>query len=332
MAEEGRTLGFRFTGRASEYFRIWVIGVALSWLTLGVYSAWAKVRTQQYFYRHTWLDGSSFEYVAEPRAILLGRLLLALALVVLFALQLLHVGAAAVALLLLLAITPWVVDRAVSFRARSSRFRNVSAGFDSSLSGVYRVFFKSYLATLLSLGFGYPHARQARTAYVVDGLSHGDARIVWRTVGSEYFAAYKNAALLLLPAFALEWAEKHVSGLGGTLLRLLAFVWVLVPSVYLRQALANLLYDGMWIGTHRLRSRQRFWPLCALYVTNTLLVLGTLGVAIPWASIRLARYRVETLELELQGPLEVRARHEPARRGTYGEAAADLGGVDIGLG
>lgn len=34
----------RFTGTGAEYFRIWVVHLLLTLLTLGLYSAWAKVR------------------------------------------------------------------------------------------------------------------------------------------------------------------------------------------------------------------------------------------------------------------------------------------------
>jgi uncharacterized membrane protein YjgN (DUF898 family) len=70
-----RQLPFEFSGNGLEYFRIWLVNVALSILTLGVYSAWAKVRTNRYFWRHTHLDATSFDYVANPVAILKGRLL-----------------------------------------------------------------------------------------------------------------------------------------------------------------------------------------------------------------------------------------------------------------
>ncbi len=33
-----------FTGTAGDYFRIWIANIALTLLTLGIYSAWAKVR------------------------------------------------------------------------------------------------------------------------------------------------------------------------------------------------------------------------------------------------------------------------------------------------
>nr|HPQ96582.1 DUF898 family protein [Thiolinea sp.] len=77
--------GFEFTGSGSEYFRIWITNILLTLLTLGIYSAWAKVRTRRYFYGNTLLDGSSFEYHARPLAILKGR-------VIAVALLLLYVG------------------------------------------------------------------------------------------------------------------------------------------------------------------------------------------------------------------------------------------------
>ena len=54
-----------FRGRGGEYFRIWIVNIALSVLTLGIYTAWAKVRTQRYFYGNTYLAGESFVYHAS---------------------------------------------------------------------------------------------------------------------------------------------------------------------------------------------------------------------------------------------------------------------------
>jgi uncharacterized membrane protein YjgN (DUF898 family) len=66
---------FAFTGSGSEYFRIWVVNLLLTVLTLGIYSAWAKVRRLQYFDRNTLLAGASFDFHGDPKAILKGRLL-----------------------------------------------------------------------------------------------------------------------------------------------------------------------------------------------------------------------------------------------------------------
>jgi uncharacterized protein DUF898 len=63
-----------FTGRGAEYFRIWVVNLLLTLLTLGVYSAWAKVRKARYLRQNTRLDGHVFDFHGKPLAIFRGRL------------------------------------------------------------------------------------------------------------------------------------------------------------------------------------------------------------------------------------------------------------------
>ena len=40
--------GIEFSGSAREYFGIWIVNLILTIITLGIYSAWAKVRRQIY--------------------------------------------------------------------------------------------------------------------------------------------------------------------------------------------------------------------------------------------------------------------------------------------
>ena len=68
---------FEFHGNGGEYFRIWIVNLLLTLVTLGIYGAWAKVRRLRYFYGSTELAGSAFEYHGEPRKILKGRLIAA---------------------------------------------------------------------------------------------------------------------------------------------------------------------------------------------------------------------------------------------------------------
>lgn len=129
---------FHFTGTGGEYFKIWIVNLILSILTLGIYSAWAKVRTNRYFYGNTQVDNSGFEYHAKPLAILKGRLIaVALLLIYVMVGQMLPAAGAAFALLLLFA-TPWVIWKSMQFNARMASFRNVRFGFYGSLTDSYR--------------------------------------------------------------------------------------------------------------------------------------------------------------------------------------------------
>src|SRR5260370_8359218 len=75
VADRGKRHPVEFTADAGEYFRIWIVNLALAIVTLGIYSAWAKVRKRRYFYGHTRVDGDTFDYRPNPIAILKRRLI-----------------------------------------------------------------------------------------------------------------------------------------------------------------------------------------------------------------------------------------------------------------
>ncbi|MFL6657589.1 MAG: YjgN family protein [Massilia sp.] len=130
---------FQFTGTGKEYFRIWVVNLLLTILTLGVYSAWAKVRRLQYFYRNTRIDGSTFDYHGKPGAILKGRVL-ALILVVAYkvAFELSRPAAAAVALLLVV-LVPWLLARSFRFKMVNSSYRGLRFRYTGTARDAYKM-------------------------------------------------------------------------------------------------------------------------------------------------------------------------------------------------
>src|SRR5437763_13698019 len=68
-------LDIRFTGSGSEYFRIWIVNLLLTIVTLTLYYPWAKVRRLRYFYGNTLVDGQPLGFHAEPAKMLRGYLL-----------------------------------------------------------------------------------------------------------------------------------------------------------------------------------------------------------------------------------------------------------------
>jgi uncharacterized membrane protein YjgN (DUF898 family) len=129
---------FEFTGTGSEYFRIWIVNLLLIIATLGVYSAWAKVRRLQYFHRNTRVAGATFDYHGDPRAILKGRVL-ALGLVVAYKISYdLSPLAAAVIAAALIAITPWFIARSIRFRLANTSYRGLRFQFRGRVRQAYR--------------------------------------------------------------------------------------------------------------------------------------------------------------------------------------------------
>jgi uncharacterized membrane protein YjgN (DUF898 family) len=128
-----------FTASGSEYFRIWIVNLALTIVTLGIYSAWAKVRTMKYFYRSTQVAGSVFDYHGSPLAILRGRLI---ALVLVAGWSGLGYFSPVVALMILLTIAglmPFLIQRSFRFKLYQSSYRGIRFHFHGTLGNAYRV-------------------------------------------------------------------------------------------------------------------------------------------------------------------------------------------------
>jgi uncharacterized membrane protein YjgN (DUF898 family) len=173
-AERARaTLPFSFSGSGAEYFRIWLSNLLFSIYTLGGYSAWAKVRRLQYFYGNTWVGGANFVYYGKPKAILLGRV------VAVLLLGGLHLASDLSALFfvgLLCGVglaMPWLLRRALVFRARNSSHRGLRFHFTGRNSAAYRTFLGWTLASVASLGLAGPVAAQRFRQYHFNHLQYG---------------------------------------------------------------------------------------------------------------------------------------------------------------
>ena len=76
-----------------------------------------------------------------------------------------------------------------------------------------------------------------------------------------------------------------------------------------------------------MQTGQLFW----LYLSNTVLIVVTLGIFIPWAHVRMAQYRFERLALEVHGSLDEFIAGESRPSGATGEEISDMFDVDLGL-
>jgi uncharacterized membrane protein YjgN (DUF898 family) len=144
-----------FRGNAREYFSIWSVNMALTLVTFGIYSAWAKVRTRNYFYSNTVLDGRPFHYLGEPKAILVGHLIVAGPFLlgntlgsVLPALG----WVAGAASLLLGVLMPYLIRQAYRFRARNSAFRGIRFRFHGTAGESYKIYFMIPSAVFTVIG------------------------------------------------------------------------------------------------------------------------------------------------------------------------------------
>ncbi len=319
-ASENTPLPFSFTGGTREYFKIWIVNVLLVVLTLGIYSAWAKVRTKKYFYRHTWLQGSTFDYIGEPRDIL-ARRILGLGLFLLCALRAnrsSHAGLALTALAVL--ALPWLLTSERIFDVRHSVGRDVRFDWKSSRGEAVVVFFLPLLC-LVTFGLALPYYSYRRERFLVAQSLHG-------TTPLELDASLRDFCKIYLKAFAvvmagavvsivlvaiLETPESAAGPNVASSVRALAvpvLLWVSVTLLYTgawgypKTALGRLVVSESHAGRCRLDFTPRSSLPLALELSNAAAVVVSLGLLLPWARIRRARHAFERLTLRTEGGLD----------------------------
>lgn len=341
-ATGGRTLRPEFTGSAGEYFRIWIVNLFFTLITLGIYSAWAKVRKKRYFYGSTRLDGDSFDYFGSPKVILKGRIVAFIVFVTYaFASELYPPAAFAfwgVAILLL----PWLIVRAFMFNARNSAYRGLRFDFSGTMGRAARVYIGMLLVAVLTLGLAYPWFMARQKAFVVSHHALGTTGFGCRISAGDYFAIYLIGGLLLgalvFPltvamgfVMASQSLPESVSWLGFVVPLVLMYAAYAVVYAYIQARTANLMWNGTYGPGMRFSSSLGAWKLVRLYIGNAVAVAATAGFLIPWAVIRTLRYRLENLAVIVEGDVLFEANPALERVGATGQELGDIFNLDLGI-
>lgn len=325
----------KFSGRGGEYFGIWIVNLLLTVLTLGIYSAWAKVRRLQYFHRHTALGAAAFDYHGRPLAILKGRVIALLLLAAYEIAMRFSVVAGLVIGALLAVVLPLLLTRSLRFRAHNTSWRGLRFAFDGQRGGAYRVFLLWPALSAVTLGLLAPLWHQRMKQYQHRHLRFGSTGFGFTVGAGGFYRVYLTALALVLGAALLAIVALHF--LAGLSRQTLGFVPLLIMLVilairpYVTARLQNLVWNGTRLGEHRFESRVGARRLYLIAVTNLVAIVCTLGLFIPFAAIRSARYRLESVAMLPAGSLDEFVAGQSSEVGATGEGAADLFDVDIAL-
>ncbi|MBV7261210.1 DUF898 domain-containing protein [Photobacterium sp. WH24] len=273
----------RFHGQGGEFFGIWIVNILLSVVTLGIYSAWAKVRTKKYFYGNTELAGDRFDYHATPKQILIGRVIASVCVLVWFTASHFMPLFALVLMLAFFGIYPLLARNNARFDARMSSYRNVRFNFNGSVKGAYwamlgcglvsmiplvilfvitaMVFDKSLLVgalfALLAVAayiYVFANITATITRYFANGYQYGDRQFS-AEIGTGFFVKTTALASLL--------------GLG--LFVALIGVFVLVAGVGAVSSIASGQLDNLQGGS--------LWPFLAIFIVYIGMLLVMVAVS-----------------------------------------------------
>ena len=353
---------FTFHGNGSDYFRIWIVNLLFSILTLGIYSAWAKVRTKRYFYGNTELAGDRFEYLADPIAILKGRLIGVALLAVYTVAGFISSEVSVVAVVALTLLLPFVFVQALRFNAVNSAWRGVRFGFDGQVAPAYLTYLLLPLLGVLTLGLAFPWALYKINRFQIDnhrfgetssratagpGGFYGIALISLAAFISLLFVSLVAIGIYFVTAFPSGFFESFFSALensDGDVVAVpdFSFLFMAIFLIYLGFLLlffvAGLLYEALRfrlvfnnieLADNKLRNNLSAGGYYWILLSNMLLTIVTLGFFTPWARVRRARYALSGMWLDTAN-LENFAAAEADRVSARGDEVGEA--FDLGIG
>ncbi|MGK6314043.1 YjgN family protein [Neorhizobium sp. DT-125] len=334
-----------FTGSAAEYFGIWIVNVLLTIITLGIYSAWAKVRRNRYFYGNTVILGRSFEYHAKGMQIFLGRLIVIGCLVAINILSLIHPLFSALTTVLILVGLPFLLKRGIRFSARVTSYRNVRFDFVGSAWGAFVAVMIGSFVAVISLGILAPLASRWLWRYIFNNMRYGDREFVTEARLKSLYGVWWLPALMVVLGAALmgivaAGIAASVNDVEGSSMAFspIHFLFVLVFVVYGAAALIyrigvrNVVWSAAKLdGRHQLFSDVPRWTYVWIAVTNVIVTIITLGLMRPWAAVRMARFITGHTGITVIGDLGEVLSSIEATGAAISAEYMDMEGFDFGF-
>ncbi|MDY0242566.1 MAG: YjgN family protein [Rhodospirillaceae bacterium] len=350
--EDIRPEPFQFTGTGREYFGIWIVNILLTIVTFGIYSAWAKVRRQRYFYGNTRLAGHAFDYHARPKQILIGRIIVLAGLFTYNIVVNLFPLASLALLLLLFLILPWLIMRGLRFNARVTSYRTVRLDFHGRYWGAAKAYIAGPLLAAVTLGILAPLATRWAWRYSLGNLRYGGRPVACDPNLKSLYGQWWLSALIVLIGFVLlggfsmsiygflGWEDSLMTK-NEIRIAILSTTYLFMLSIILIYAFAGLFYRA---GTRNIAlnaailderhhfssalSRRRYaW----IAISNLLATLFTLGLARPWAAVRMARYVAAATTIRIDGSLDDYLNQVTETGPAISAEYLDMEGFDFGF-
>ena len=346
MSSESNSAEFRaiqFSGRAAEYFGIWIVNVLLSLATLGIYSAWAKVRRVTYFNNNTSIAGYSLGYHATGKQLLIGRVI-SFVILLIWAISSSIPIVAIPLLIVMLFLTPWLLNNSMRFSGRMTSYRNVRFNWRGTYWKSFWFLVIAPFVGVLTLGLLTPLFSKYYYKYVATQHTYGTTQFnAEPTIGSFYWAflvggifptvviavVYSGLAMLFLRAAQLPESEVMTSSITGLIFVVpaaIVFSMVFIYRVLCRNLMVRSLELSDVVEFHSEINPIRFvW----ISLTNLIAVVFSLGLLLPWAQVRKYRYLSTCTKYRVLKDMDQFIDDEVSVKSAFGEEFAEFEGIEV---
>jgi len=332
---------FNFHGDAREYFRIWIVNTLLTLLTAGIYAAWAKVRKRRYLRGNTELMGHRFDYLADPRRILAGNIFVAAMFLAYMVVGEVYPMVRISALIVGLALLPWVVVRSLAFNAHNTAYRGMRFYCRQAYGMAALTYIGQWFFIILTLGFYYPAWVRNRKEFVITSHQLGDAFFRFESGSGPFYSAYLVSGLMVMAVIVLGAVVTALLMAGNgarppSPVQLIPFfalygTAIFISKHYVYARLFNHIWSHTRLDNHRFSACLSVSGWLKLQLTNLGAIIGSCGLLYPWAVVRSTRFALASLHFIPDRPIEKIARLSRREGSALGDTAAEFVGLDFGL-
>ena len=382
-----------FTGSGTEYFKIWIVNILLSLLTLGIYYPWARVRNNRYLYSNSILQERNFEYHATGKQLLIGYLIAVFFFFIYKSLEFISPMFSLLLLGFFFVLIPWLIWRSMKFNLNVTSFNNVRFKFKGGLKDSYIIFllvpilsllaiaFITYLTSLFKnssvlLGFFvflsliaylviFSYFNVIKTRYLIEYTSYGYSdfntnidtpdfiKIILKATGIGILAFLISAIIVAIcSSFLIDFTK--VQTLFQTLqndktstnitlilqliypILILGYFCLIIVNVisfaYYTTELRAYIFENTNIENNVFfQSKMKFLPYATILITNFLLILFTLGLAYPWAKVRIIKYSLENTNIYARNGFDGYLNQDKKDKSGLADQMSDTLDIDIGI-
>lgn len=329
-----------FKGNTGEYFKIWIVNIILSILTIGIYSAWAKVRNNRYFYANTVYKNSPFEYLADPIKILKGRIIVVVFYVVfyMFTEIIPNLMVAGALLLIFLVFFPWLINRAIIFKLRYSAYRNISFKYNTGAKPFYIFFLINVPLFIITFGLAFPYIYNKFKKLFISNSSFGVTAFNFDGKNSKIYKIFLLSFLVLgiipiiffsLGFLGIVFSAQNTIIIFAVMMLLLLLLNFLAKGVF-DALMANYVWSKTTLNKTTFECKWNIKTLAWIYLSNFLVIVLSFGLLIPWAKIRLMRYKIENFSI-ITSEIDDFIATQKKDRESLGEEVSDFFDIDIGV-
>ena len=185
---------------------------------------------------------------------------------------------------------------------------------------------------VLTAGLLYPYAIRKSSEFIVRNSRYGTADFDFEATTWDYGRIFLICLGVLMATLLLSFGQIFVVGgaLGSSLSSLITLLGYVLAGVYLTVMLTNVYYNSTSLQAHELAANLEVPGYLKVFVVNVILTVITLGLFLPFAKVRMAKYRADHTQFIAAGSLEEFAAAEKEQVGALGEELGEVFDFDVG--